>query len=119
MMNIVAARFLSVRNMFNLHHAERSAAAALPIRQTFLPLAVFYLLRTFVSLPTSLSLFAAFHFCHNSFHRLNQHQSSPDNIISAVTSPCSAGRIVYYSYHVKNRLSTAVETYGVLEPEAS
>jgi hypothetical protein len=43
------------------------------------------------------------------FTRISQHQPSPDNITRAATSPCSAGRIVYHSYHVKTSVSTAVE----------
>lgn len=51
MTNIVASRSSSVRNKLNLHHAERSAAAAHSIRQTLCHLTpLTYLLRTFVSL---------------------------------------------------------------------
>ena len=120
MTNIVASRSSSVRKQLNLHHAERSAAAAHSIRQTLCHLPpLTYLLRTSVSLP-NLTLSA----CYVSLPSQSLSHPSVDtrprakNIISAVTLPRSAGRITYHPRHVQ-LVIIAVENYGVLEPEAS
>jgi len=119
--NHAASRPSSVRDKLNLHHAEAIGGGCPPIRQTLLLSATrrLYLLRTFVSLlnlTLSICRLPSRPIPFRTSHQLPRLALLAHSRDQDALQRCSHH---YYPRHVPIVIVLAVETYGVLVPEAS
>ena len=116
MTNLVVSRDSSVRNNLNLHHAARSAAAALPFDKPFCHLPP---LRTFLSLP-NLTLSVCCYSLPSQSLSCTSENHQPRSNISLARSRHLVALVASFIIHATCKLySYSGGNYGVLEPEAS